>query len=69
MAKAPTEQQSKLVKVILPQKEEGYYSFTEYEIQEADLKKYGKLVHKSEYDILAIVTDQIKHKVMDIFGL
>lgn len=64
-----TELPSDLVKVIVPVIEEGYYAFEEFEISKELLNKHGKLIYKSNPDIVAITQNQIISKAMDIYGL
>lgn len=62
-------QSDDLVRVILPYREEGHFAFSEYEISKEILEQSGKKIFKSEYDIFAIVKEQITNKVLDILGL
>jgi hypothetical protein len=50
-------------------REEGYFVFTEIEIDSEVLAKNGKVIHKSLPDIFAIFSGQVTAKIMDIFGL
>lgn len=65
---------SKDVKVLLVRKEAvGGYSFaasvTEYEISEANLKKHGKLVSKTEPDVFGTVMANLERKAREILGI
>jgi hypothetical protein len=68
MAKNKSEP-SKMVRVVFPHKEEGWYVFSEYEIDESVLKEQGTLISKTNPDIFAIFKDQLLWKVRDILGL
>lgn len=57
------------VKVMTFSREEGYFVFTEIEIDPEVLAKNGKVIHKSLPDIFAIFSGQVTAKIMDIFGL
>lgn len=59
----------KLVKVILPTKEQGWFSFIEIEIDEKVLLSNGKITIKSEPDIFAIFKDQVIVKMREIFKI
>lgn len=67
--KSPKAPQSELVSVILPQRSEGWFCFTEYQIPLAVLEKEGKLVSKTNPDLFAIFKDQMIWKVRDLFNL
>jgi hypothetical protein len=58
-----------MVRVVFPHKEEGWYVFSEYEIDESVLKEQGTLISKTNPDIFAIFKDQLLWKVRDILGL
>lgn len=63
------EHQSNLVKVIKPHREEGWFVFTEYEIDEEILETHGKVIHKTNPDIFAIFKDQLVNRILSIFEL
>ena len=69
MAKNQKSEPPKLVRVVYPHKEEGWFCFSEYEIDEAVLLSEGKLLSKTNPDIFAIFKDQVMWKIRDIFGL
>lgn len=67
--RAQAEHQSEKIHVIYCYPKEGNYAFSEYKISKDILEKHGELLFKSEYDLFAIIKNQITHKIMDILGL
>jgi hypothetical protein len=57
------------VKILLLDREEGWFIFKEIEIDESILEHQGKVLSKTNPDIFPIFKDQLIIKAREIFGI
>ena len=57
------------VKVLLLEREEGWFIFKEIELDESILENNGKVIYKTNPDIFPIFKEQLIVKARELFGI